>query len=80
MAIKLLGTMEQKQNKAGNTGAKALLLIFYGTGNAKIDKILLGKKGTRGKFSWEQGNTDPPGRPSDMVIMDVDPIWSLVSK
>ena len=33
MVKKLLGTREQKENKAGNTRTKAVLLIFKGTGS-----------------------------------------------
>lgn len=35
---KLLGTREHKGNKAGNTGAEAVSLIYEGTRNTKIDK------------------------------------------
>lgn len=46
-------------------GTKAVVLIFYGTESTKIEKILWGNKGTQDKFSWEEGDTNPPaGRPS----------------
>ena len=52
---------EGEENKGGNMGTNAVFLIFWGTGDTKIKKkkVLLRNKGTRGKFCWEQGNTDP---------------------
>ena len=50
MALKLLGTREQKENKAGNTGTKAVFLsdiLGNKARNTKIEKILLGNKGTQ---------------------------------
>ena len=47
------------QNKAVNTGTKAAflidLLIFLGTGNTKIETLLLGNKGTQGNFVGNKG-------------------------
>ena len=60
MALKLLGTREQKENKAGNTGTKA---VFGEQGTTKSKKILFGNKGTQGKFCLEQGNKEPLGGP-----------------
>ena len=60
-ALKLLGTREQEENKAGNMGTKA---VFREQGTAKSQKMHLGNKGTQGKFCWEQESMDPPGRPS----------------
>ena len=42
--IKLLGTREQKENKAVNTGTEAVFLIFQGTGNREHQnrKIVVG--------------------------------------
>ena len=34
------------------------------TWNTKIEEILLGNMETQGTLCWEQGNMDPPGRPS----------------
>ena len=49
MALKLVGTREQKENKARNTGTKA---VFGEQGTPKSKKILLRNKGTQGKFCW----------------------------
>ena len=43
MALKLLETKEQKENKAGNTGTKA---AFREQGIPKSKKMLSGNKGT----------------------------------
>ena len=60
MVLKLLGTREQKKNKAGmNTETKALFIIFSVTDITKSKQILLGNTGTQGKFCWEQGREDP---------------------
>ena len=45
MALKLLGTREQKENKAGNKGTKAVLRK---QGTTKLKKMILGNKGTQG--------------------------------
>ena len=43
MVKKLLETRKQKENKAGNTGTKAVSdILLLGKGKAKIEKILLG--------------------------------------
>ena len=75
MAINFLGTWEQKENKTGNTGIKGNKSIFQGTGNTKIEEILLGNTGTQGKSCWEQGNMDPPGSPSSIERMLQTRLW-----
>lgn len=59
MAIKLSRTREQKENKARNTGTKAMLL-FEGKGTLKSKKILLENKETQGKFFWGTREQEPP--------------------
>ena len=71
MALKLLGTREQKENKARNTGTEA---VFREQGTPKSKKkMLLGNKGTQGKFCWEQGiehGHHPLGGPRFSVSRD----------
>ena len=66
MALKLLGIREQKENKAGKTGTKA---VFREQRTPKIEKMLLGNKGTPGEFCcFNKGTREhgppapPPGR------------------
>ena len=67
MVIKLLamGTREQKENKAENTGTKTVFFFSDILGNTENQnrKNAFRNKGSQEKV-WEQGNTDPPGRPS----------------
>lgn len=62
-----------KENKAVSTGKKAEFLIFQGTRNIKIDKILLGNKGAQGNFFGEQGDRDPALRPSKVNVQQHNP-------
>ena len=62
MEKKLLGTMEQKENKAGNSGIKAEFLIFLGI---KEHQNRQKKKNERkGNFVRNKGTRNPLGDPS----------------
>ena len=72
MAIKWPGKWEQDENEAENTGTTAVLLINREHQNRKKE-ILLGNKGTQGKFCWEKENTKPLGR--SFIQQVKSPIW-----
>ncbi len=63
-----LSSLSEKQPKENKTGYTGTTRYFREQGTPKSKKhfkLLLGNSRTQRKFCWEQqGNTDPPGRPS----------------
>ena len=55
MAIKKIGTREQKENKAGKTGTKTVFMKFLRIRITKIDKIRSGNKRKQEKFLGNKG-------------------------
>ena len=79
------GTRGQKEIRLGTREQKHV----YGSGQTKIEEILLGNTGTRGKFCWEQGNTaghplEGPHRGSvlqnTMIARDGAIAWTKILK
>ena len=67
-----LGTREQKENKAGIKGTKAVsdVLGKREDQNGKKNTFrVLGNKGIQGKFCWEKGNVDHPETPLEMELL-----------
>lgn len=58
---KSVGNKRTKENKSGNKGTKALFLIFYRTGDTKIEKkMLFGKHYGNLNFVGDRGIRTPP--------------------
>ena len=62
---KILTIMEQKENKAGNKGEKALHVsdVLGNRVHHLIENILLGKREHKGKFVGNKGTWTVLGRP-----------------